>query len=237
MSEQPTAAARPPAAKAPGKKYAGLSRNQWLITGGVFAAALAYILWRRHQAAKTATTATSTSASTATSTALQAIEEELAQLQNQGYGSGGASGGGGTSGSTGTGVAGTSTAAGTVTTTPPASTATATKTTTLTATNTAWAYPAPGGLRTSSVAAKGYYLNWNPVTGPQGQKPSSYTVATYDSSGKEVNQHNTAPGSTQTAEYGKGGTGLPKGTYHSNVWANGGPKAPPHATVSVTLKG
>jgi hypothetical protein len=62
-------------------------------------------------------------------------------------------------------------------------------------------------------------------------------VATYDSKGKLVDQFATQAGNTNTAEYGKGGKGLPKGTYHSNVWANGGPVAPPHASVQYTLKG
>ena len=45
MSEQPIAQARPggaPPGKG-GKKYAGLTRNQWIITGGVFVAVLAYL--------------------------------------------------------------------------------------------------------------------------------------------------------------------------------------------------
>jgi hypothetical protein len=41
----------------------------------------------------------------------------------------------------------------------------------------------------------------------------------------------------ETSEYGKGGTGLPAGTYETHVWANGAPDAPPHASVDVTLVG
>ena len=100
-----------------------------------------------------------------------------------------------------------------------------------------WAYPAPSGLQAYDVAAKGVRLSWNAVTGPSGQHPNSYTVATYDSKGRLVNQHDTTAGNTNTAEYGRGGKGLPKGVYHTNVWANGGPVAPPHATVQYTLKG
>jgi len=100
-----------------------------------------------------------------------------------------------------------------------------------------WAYPAPSGLQAYDVAAKGVRLSWNAVTGPSGQHPNAYTVATYDSKGKLVDQFSTTAGNTNTAEYGKGGKGLPKGTYHSNVWANGGPVAPPHASVQYTLKG
>jgi hypothetical protein len=100
-----------------------------------------------------------------------------------------------------------------------------------------WNYPAPSGLQAYDVAAKGARLSWNAVTGPSGQHPNAYTIATYDSKGKLVDQFTTAAGNTNTAEYGKGGKGLPKGTYHSNVWANGGPVAPPHSTVQYTLKG
>jgi len=98
-----------------------------------------------------------------------------------------------------------------------------------------WFYPAPAGLRASAVSDSGYSLNWNAVTGPTGQHPNSYTVATYDSKNKLVDQFVTGAGNTATKEYGKGGKGLPKGTYHSNVWANGGPTAPPHSTVQVAL--
>ena len=95
-----------------------------------------------------------------------------------------------------------------------------------------WSFPAPTGLKASLISDSGYTISWNPVKGPQGQKPATYTVATYDASGSEVDQFD--PVSTSTKEYGKGGTGLKKGTtYHTNVWANGGPKAPPHATVTV----
>jgi len=100
-----------------------------------------------------------------------------------------------------------------------------------------WTYPAPTGLQAYDTAAKGTRLSWNAVTGPAGQHPNSYTVATYDSKGKQVDQFTTTAGNTNTAEYGKGGKGLPKGTYHTSVWANGGPIAPPHASVQYTLKG
>lgn len=98
-----------------------------------------------------------------------------------------------------------------------------------------WKFPAPSGLRVSSVSNTGYSLSWNPVTGPQGQKPSSYTVATYQTNGVKVDQF--ISGSTSTKEYGAGGKGLHPGwSYHTNVWANGGPESPANASVSVTLK-
>ena len=101
--------------------------------------------------------------------------------------------------------------------------------------NAKWSYPAPKGLHAVNVSDSGYGIAWTPVTGPGGQHPTGYTVATYNSRGQLVDQF--ASGATTTREYGKGGTGLtPGATYHTNVWANGGPQAPPHSTVTVTLK-
>lgn len=101
--------------------------------------------------------------------------------------------------------------------------------------NPRWSFPAPAQLTSSSISDSGYSLSWKPVTGPGGQHPTGYTIATYDSRGKLVDQF--VSGSTSTKEYGRGGTGLtPGATYHTSVWANGGPQAPPHASVTVTLK-
>ena len=97
-------------------------------------------------------------------------------------------------------------------------------------------YPAPTGLKASGVSRTGYRLSWNAVKGPHGETPTGYTVATYSSSGALVDEF-TVTG-TSTSEYGRGGKGLPKGTYHSDVWADGGQQAPPHAsTGTITLKG
>jgi hypothetical protein len=98
-----------------------------------------------------------------------------------------------------------------------------------------WHYPAPTNLKIFNKAAKGIQLSWDAVTGPSGQHPANYTIATYNSKGKLVNEHGTVGGNTNTAEYGPGGKGLPKGTYRTQVWANGGPVAPPGATVQYTL--
>ncbi|HXZ71596.1 MAG TPA: hypothetical protein VEH31_12115 [Streptosporangiaceae bacterium] len=100
----------------------------------------------------------------------------------------------------------------------------------------AWHYPAPTGLHITNNSGKGVHLAWTAVTGPSGQHPNTYTVATFDSKNKLVNQHSTLGGNTNTAEYGRSGKGLPKGTYHTQVWANGGPVSPPHSSVSYTLK-
>lgn len=99
-----------------------------------------------------------------------------------------------------------------------------------------WFYPAPGGLKASAISDSGYSLNWDAVTGPSGQHPNSYTVATYDSKRKLVDQFVVGAGNTATKEYGKGGKGLPKGTYQTSVWANGGPVEPPHSSVKVSVK-
>lgn len=97
-----------------------------------------------------------------------------------------------------------------------------------------WQYPAPTGLRASGITSKGFDVSWNPVTGPAGQRPSTYTVATYQMNGKQVDQFQS--GATSTKEYGAGGKGLVPGyQYRVNVWANGGPKAPPHASIVVSL--
>ena len=100
--------------------------------------------------------------------------------------------------------------------------------------NTKWAYPKPASITAYDVAKDGYRVRWSPVRGPKGQVPGSYTVQTFRGN-TQVDSFTV--GGTDTAEYGKGGLGLSAGTYHTNVWANGGPQAPEHATVDVTLKG
>ena len=98
-----------------------------------------------------------------------------------------------------------------------------------------WRYPAPTGLAATNVSDSGYSLTWQPVKGPNGQKPSTYTVATYQQNGVKVDQF--VSGATTTKEYGAGGKGLHPGwTDRTEVWANGGPLAPPHASVTVTVK-
>jgi hypothetical protein len=254
----PTAQDAPVRPKAgQGKKYFGLTRTQLYIGGGVFVAALAYILWKRHQSAAAAA-GTGTGASTGTGTTSSSSDEctdangnpidcdeefaqELAGVSNA-LDQLGANSGGGGSGTVGTvGTTPSDGGTGAASTTQPTSTGTTTSTATASASpaaSSSWSYPAPSNLKITNPTKTGYYLTWSAVKGPSGQVPASYTVATYNQSGTEVNSHDTVPGSTQTAEYGKGGTGLPKGTYHTNVWANGGPIAPPHAsTPNITLAG
>lgn len=126
MSEQTVAAPPRPGTRAPGKKYAGLTRNQWFIVGGVFVAALGYILWKRHQAAAAASSTAPTNQGSNECTDAngnpvdcnEAFAQELAALQNQldqngaASGAGGSTGGGGWGSSTGTGT-GTGTTTGT----------------------------------------------------------------------------------------------------------------------------
>ena len=82
------------------------------------------------------------------------------------------------------------------------------------------------GTRILAYAASG------DVTGDK--RPGTYTVQTWSGNTK-VDQF--VSGSTSTKEYGAGGKGLkPASTYRIDVWANGGPVAPPHASVTFTTK-
>lgn len=98
-----------------------------------------------------------------------------------------------------------------------------------------WHYPAPAHLTYSHVTEGGYRLAWQRVTGPAGQDPTGYTVQTRQLDDVIVDTF-VAHG-TETSEYGRGGQGMHPGwTYKTRVWANGGPEAPPHAEVTVTLR-
>lgn len=100
---------------------------------------------------------------------------------------------------------------------------------------TAWNYPAPTGLHAYDITDKGFRLAWNPVKGPADQKPSGYTVETIQLNNKIVDEF--VAKQTSTAEYGKGAAGLTPGwQYHTLVWANGGPKPPPHSTMLTSLQ-
>ncbi len=99
---------------------------------------------------------------------------------------------------------------------------------------TSWKFPAPGGLKARSVTSTGYGLSWNAVKGPSNQTPASYTIQTWQLNGVKVDQFTSR--ALSVLEYGYGGKGLHSGwTYKTYVWANGGPLAPPHATVTVSL--
>ena len=176
--------------------------------------------------------------------------EDISALQSQGQvaansydtsgGTGDTSGDGSAAGSVDTSgqTTGATTSSGTSTTTPPNTTSPPATTTTGAAApkSASYQYPAPSGLAAQDVADTGFRLIWNPVKGPSGQIPTGYTVQTYQGSTK-VDQFSTQAGNTNTAEYGAGGKGLKPATqYRVNVWANGGPVAPPHASIVVTTK-
>jgi len=121
---------------------------------------------------------------------------------------------------------------GTATSTPPAATGGPVSTAGAAPKN--WQYPAPKGLSSSSVSDSGFRLSWDAVTGPQGQKPTGYTVAVWKG-GTKISQHTVTV--TNSIEYGAGGKGLsPSTSYVAQVWANGGPVAPPGAKITVTTK-
>lgn len=175
--------------------------------------------------------------------------EDVAALQSQGLVGANSYNTGGDGSTSGTGASGSSTdtsgqttgttnGSGTSTSTPGApGTGTGGTSTggSTTSTGKNWRYPAPSGLATTNVSDSGYSIHWNPVQGPNGQKPSTYTVATYQLNGVKVDQFTS--GSTSTKEYGAGGKGLKPGwQYKTEVWANGGPLAPPHASIVVTIK-
>ena len=81
---------------------------------------------------------------------------------------------------------------------------------------------------------EGYTFAWEPVKGPSGQKPTGYSAYTYGAGGELVN-HQVVDRAGRIRSTGPAGTGLPAGTYRTNVWANGGEVGPSHATVTVTL--
>ena len=246
MPPQPATRAKAPP-KGGGKQIMGLPRTQFFTIGGIGVGLIvAFVIWRKKKKSSSPAAAASAGGcpdgsapdasgncpQTGTDLAgeLATLQTEIADLQgNQGAGGGGSGGGGTGSTGTGGGSAGSGSSAGTGTAGGTSGAAGSTPGTS----GGSWHYPAPSGLHSHNVSATGYQVSWNPVTGPSGQKPGTYTVATYDSKGSEVDQFSS--GATTTREYGRGGKGLPKGTYHTNVWANGGPQAPPHSTVYVTL--
>jgi hypothetical protein len=85
-----------------------------------------------------------------------------------------------------------------------------------------WHFPAPTGLTVTSVNSAGYDLTWNVVPAHDGQAPESYSVATYNSSNKRIEEFDVFNVFANLVE-------LPAGTYRTEVWANGGPLAPPGA--------
>lgn len=97
-------------------------------------------------------------------------------------------------------------------------------------------YPAPGGLSTSKVSSTSLKATWNNVTNPM-PSPQSYTVAVYDKNGKTVSQQTVNAPDTVGGKSTATITGLPANAsgLQVHVWANGGAKAPQHASSTVTL--
>jgi hypothetical protein len=91
-------------------------------------------------------------------------------------------------------------------------------------------FPAPSGLKVDSVGSTSVTISWNPVAAVSGHSPTGYTVAVYQTNGKNVYQQ-TWQGTSGTI----GGLHT-AWTYHVNVWANGGTIAPPNSSVSFTTK-
>ena len=186
MSEQPTATAtRPPAGG--GKRYLGMTRTQLLIVGGVFVAALGYILWKRHESSSSsskASTTTATSTSTATSEELAGLQDELDQLLAQQYSTSTATSTSGTSG-----TVGTTGSTGTATSTTGTTTKTSTSTTTATST-TAPAKKTAGAISNLVVTATGKTTaraTWNKASNATG-----YAYRVTQMNGKLVKSGNTS---------------------------------------------
>ncbi len=96
----------------------------------------------------------------------------------------------------------------------------------------AWRFGAPRGVVVSQVTGRGYRISWAPVRGPGGQRPASYTVATWH--GATLADRFTTR-KTSAAEYGRRGRGLAAEGYTTQVWANGGPAAPRGAVTRAVL--
>ena len=215
MSEQPAAGAQ-------GKKYAGLTRNQWLITGGVFITVLAYLVIKRRQAAAASSNTGAASQGSNECTDAngspvdcnQAFAQELADMANaldqlQAQQGGGTGGGSGVTGTVGTGDGST----GTTTTTQPAGTpvtsggATATKTASKTA-------GMITGLKTSHVTKTSFTASWNAAANATGyayivRDLASHTQITQGQTGSTTV---TVSGLKPGVDYNFGVQGLPGGT-------------------------
>lgn len=91
-----------------------------------------------------------------------------------------------------------------------------------------WSFPAPGNLKVTGASKTSTQLkiSWSAVKGPGGQIPATYEVRIFRG-GQQIRE-NAVPGTSYTENgLSKGTTGLVV-----NVWANGGPLAPPHATAN-----
>jgi hypothetical protein len=90
--------------------------------------------------------------------------------------------------------------------------------------NPATPYPAPAALAVSSVSLT---VQWDAVT-VDGQDVASYTVEAVELNGAVFVRETPTTNSVVLS------TLVPGQTYNILVWANGGPVAPPHASIQVT---
>jgi peptidoglycan hydrolase-like protein with peptidoglycan-binding domain/GH25 family lysozyme M1 (1,4-beta-N-acetylmuramidase) len=86
-------------------------------------------------------------------------------------------------------------------------------------------YPAPTGLAVGSVTLS---VTWNAVS-VNGQAVASYTVEAVGLNGQVYVRETPATNSVVLSGL------VPGWTYNIQVWANGGPGTPPHATIMVTV--
>ena len=85
-------------------------------------------------------------------------------------------------------------------------------------------YPAPTALAVSSVSLT---VSWDAVA-VNGQDVASYTVEAVELNGAVSVRETPATNSVELT------TLVPGQTYNILVWANGGPVAPPHASIQIT---
>lgn len=97
-------------------------------------------------------------------------------------------------------------------------------------------YPSPGGLGVAKVSSTSLKATWNNITSPA-PAPQSYTIAVYSKAGKVVSQQTVNAPDTVGGKSTATITGLPANAtgLQVHVWANGGAKAPPHASSTVNL--
>ena len=91
-----------------------------------------------------------------------------------------------------------------------------------------WSFPAPSVTVTgASKSSTQIVVHWTAVKGPGGQIPANYTVRIFRG-GQQIRENAGVSGTSFTENgLSKGTTGLTV-----NVWANGGPLAPPHGTAT-----
>jgi peptidoglycan hydrolase-like protein with peptidoglycan-binding domain len=86
-------------------------------------------------------------------------------------------------------------------------------------------FPAPTGLAVGSVSVS---VTWDAVT-VNGQAVASYTVEAVGLNGQVYVRETPTTNSVVLSGL------MPGWTYNIEVWANGGPGTPPHATIKVTV--